>query len=92
MRPVGMPKTGGRKKGSKNKITPLSRERINDFLGKEFEDMCATYKGLKPKEKVDVYIALMKYVLPPAKDLESGLGVSRVEIVERLFSRREKTD
>jgi hypothetical protein len=57
-------KTGGRIKGTPNKMTTMNRELLKNILEDNVEDFKAKFKGLKPKDFCDVFLQMMKYVLP----------------------------
>lgn len=57
-------KTGGREKGTPNKITAQLREMISDFLTENFETVQQDFKELKPFERAKVYSDLLQYGLP----------------------------
>ncbi len=55
---------GGRRLGSKNKVTIPIREQLNDYLKnnfKEFEEAC---RVLEPRDFVNVFRDLLKYAVP----------------------------
>ncbi len=57
-------KTGGRKKGSKNKITRELQSVIKEFVHEEMNRMPVLLEQLEPKERIDVLIRLLPYVIP----------------------------
>ena len=57
-------KTGGRKKGSVNKVTADLREKIKMFIECNFDDIQTTYNQLEAKDKVNFIEKLFKYVCP----------------------------
>lgn len=63
-KPKGLPKTGGRKKGSVNKVTANMRETIDQFLAENFDDMKLEFGMLEPKDKINAYIRLLEFALP----------------------------
>lgn len=63
-RKKGGVKTGGRKKGTPNKATQGIREWINDFLNRNINQIEKDWKKLEPKERVQAFQQLFKYVLP----------------------------
>lgn len=66
-RPKGLPKTGGRVKGTPNKIKLEVRLKIADFIIGNFPDFVKEWKALPPGSpvKFNTYVNLMKYVIPP---------------------------
>jgi hypothetical protein len=70
----GKGKFGGRQKGTPNKDKTYLKTAIRAFVEEKTEEMFDLWGSLKAKEKVDLYLALMRYVVapavaePPAKD------------------------
>jgi hypothetical protein len=63
-KPKGLPKTGGRKKGSVNKVTANMRETIDTFLSENFDDMKLQFEMLEPRDKINAYIRLLEFTVP----------------------------
>ncbi|RKD92521.1 hypothetical protein [Mangrovibacterium diazotrophicum] len=59
-------KTGGRTKGTPNKLTGSLKEMIHQAITDEIETLPELLIKLEPKEKADFIIKLMPYVLPRA--------------------------
>lgn len=57
-------KYGGREKGTPNKLTKELRTVLKDLLYQELEQIQERLDTLKPKERVELLIKLMPYVLP----------------------------
>ena len=60
-------KTGGRKKGTPNKVTGTVREMVSKSISKELESLPYILAELEPKERIDSIIKLMPYILPKAE-------------------------
>lgn len=60
----GSPRTGGRAKGTPNKVTLSLRNSVNSFLKKNMKDLQANYNQLEAKDKLAFIEKLLKYVLP----------------------------
>ena len=65
-------KTGGRQTGTPNKTTGAIRQRIKDFLDAEIENVFEDIKTLEPKERINLYLKLLNYVVPTVKPIERG--------------------
>lgn len=63
-RKKGTAKTGGRKKGTPNKITPTAKEWVNGILSDNWEQMQDDLRKLEPKERLQLLFKLLDYVLP----------------------------
>ena len=57
-------KYGGRQKGTPNKLTKELRSVLKDILYQELEQIQERLDALKPKERIELLIKLMPYVLP----------------------------
>lgn len=69
-RTKGMPKTGGRIAGTPNKVTEDMKVFILDVLEKNRKKFKEDLEKLSPKDRVDVYVRLMQFVVP--KQLATG--------------------
>lgn len=63
-RHAGGKKTGGKKKGSKHIITMQLRERIDNFLNDNWQQVQEDFDKLQPKERLLLYERLLNYILP----------------------------
>jgi hypothetical protein len=57
-------KYGGRQKGTPNRMTKELRSVLKDILYQELEEVQERLKLLEPKERIELLIKLMPYVLP----------------------------
>jgi hypothetical protein len=57
-------KYGGRQKGTPNRITKELRTLLKDILYQELEQIQERLELLEPKERIELLIKLMPYVLP----------------------------
>ena len=57
-------KYGGRQKGTPNRMTKELRSVLKDVLYQELEQIQTHIDTLKPKERVELLIKLMPFVLP----------------------------
>ena len=82
-------KTGGRQKGSLNKVNNELRDKINDFLEDEFDYVKDAIKNLEGKEKVKYYLDLLQYGLPKlqAMQLENDFDKLSDEDLDRLYNK-----
>tara|TARA_B110000263_G_C15188223_1_gene454815 strand:+ start:463 stop:795 length:333 start_codon:yes stop_codon:yes gene_type:complete len=61
-------KTGGRSKGSTNKITKEFQEALEEFMYNAMKEMPQLFDKLKPKEKIDYFIKLSPYITPKKQE------------------------
>jgi hypothetical protein len=57
-------KTGGRQAGTPNKLTKEIRAILKDFLYNELELLPDHLDSLEPKERIEIIIKLLPYILP----------------------------
>ena len=62
-REKGTPKTGGREKGTPNKITKTVRESIFDIVSDNIGAIKDDLKSLEPKERLQIISGLLPYVV-----------------------------
>lgn len=75
-------KTGGRKPGSLNKTTKVSREMIVGVLEKYQESgmMSEDLEALEPKDRIDIMVKLMNFVLPKMQSTQVDLTANVKEV------------
>lgn len=67
----GRNKTGGRQKGSENKITSDLRGQIKQFVEGNFNEVVSDWKSLPVgKDKLTFYMNLIKFVLPQLSNMQ----------------------
>lgn len=63
-------KTGGRTTGTPNKVTSELRTRIQDFINDNFKYIESDFEKLDPRDRANLIIKLMEYVLPKQRQIE----------------------
>lgn len=63
----------GRPQGISNKVTTEIREKINDFLGNNFDSIKTDINKLEPKDRIKFYIELLSFGLPKQRSFEMGI-------------------
>lgn len=64
MKPKGLPKSGGRKRGATNKITSEMKDKIQLFVENNFEQLQADFQLVEAKDRLIIFEKLLKYVIP----------------------------
>lgn len=64
MKPKGLPKTGGRTKGSLNRTTAEMKDKVQFFIESNFDQIQLDFIQLEPRERVTLYERMLKYVIP----------------------------
>ncbi len=57
-------KTGGRTKGTPNKLTNEVRQMLVNFLDEKFDEITTLWSELDHREKISLFLQLSKIVLP----------------------------
>lgn len=57
-------KTGGRQKGTPNRLTKELRASLKNVLHNELENLVSNLDKLEPKDRLDVVVKLIQFVLP----------------------------
>lgn len=66
----GKPKTGGRTKGTKNKVNADLKAKVLSFIDASYEEVLKSFTRLSSKEKIEFWLKLLPYVLPKANEVE----------------------
>ena len=67
----GLGKTGGRKKGTPNKLTKEKREMIAKFIDDNWEDFQLAFDSIdKPEAKCSVMIGLLPFAFPKLAQID----------------------
>ena len=79
----GHKKIGGRKAETPNKLKKDLRARISMFLEDNFDEAINTWKDIEePKEKIKLYIDLMKFGIPTLQAVSLDATISQENSVE----------
>jgi hypothetical protein len=65
-------KTGGRIQGTPNKVTKDLRDLLKSVISNELETIRDRLDKLEPRERLEVTLKLMSYVMPKVQTLESS--------------------
>jgi len=57
-------KTGGREKGTPNRLTKELRWLLKDLLHQELENLPERLNSLEPKERLEIVVKLLPYAIP----------------------------
>lgn len=67
-------KTGGRVRGTPNKLTKEIRVVLKSVIAKEIESLPDLLKDLEPRERLELIIKLMPYVVPKVQSVNHSVG------------------
>ena len=72
----GHKKKGGRTKGIPNRLTKEMRSVLKEVVYNELNDIQDTLKSLTPKERLDIILKLIPYVVPKVKTVSHTINES----------------
>ncbi len=79
----GHKKTGGRKPNTPNRVKKDLRARISMFLEDNFDEAVDAWKSIQePKEKIKLYVDLMKFGVPTLQAVSLDATISKEDSVE----------
>lgn len=84
-RPKGTPKTGGRKKGTPNKVSPSLRKRYQEYMEESFDEYLEVLKTLKttsPKDYVRAWNDMANKVIPTLQSISAEVEVEKKSTIE----------
>ncbi len=66
-------KTGGRQKGTSNKLTGTVKEMITQFIENEVRHLPGLLNQMEPKEKADLVLKLLPYIIPKIASVDAPM-------------------
>ena len=78
------PGEGGRPKGAQNKTGRQVKEILNEILSDEIEAMPERLNQLSDKERLDIVIKLLPYILPKQKELEITNDITKMNLPDYI--------
>jgi len=74
-RKKGTPKTGGRERGTPNRITSDLRDWIKELLNDNRQTFEADLKKLEPHQRVAIFEKMLSYSVPKLQSVEAQINV-----------------
>jgi hypothetical protein len=90
-RQKGIPKTGGRKAGSRNKTTEQLRGLIQTFIEKNWNRIQKDFDAMEPDERLKFLSSLLKHVLPCPLSLDK-LSESQLSQLHDYFVKKYENE
>jgi hypothetical protein len=81
-RPVGQKKYGGRKKGTPNKVTQITRTLLNEMAYDMREQIREDLAALEPADRVKVFIKLCEFLVSKPQTVSLDLMTERKITIE----------
>lgn len=89
-------KTGGRQKGTQNKVTTVTKEILSDMLSDYQESglMTADFLALEPKDRIQCAEKMMQYILPKMQSTSVDFNnkATKITIEQKLRELSEEND
>lgn len=87
-RPKGIPKTGGRQKGSQNKATAELKEWIGSLIDQNREQLEDDLMSLEPEQRWKVISGLLGYVTPKMQAMSAEVNLAQLpeEALDQITS------
>lgn len=73
-RPKGTPKTGGRQKGTPNKVTASVKSWLSCLIDKNRKQIERDLKAVEPMERLQMLEKLMQYVVPKQQAIKAAVS------------------
>ena len=73
-RPKGTPKTGGRQKGTPNKVTASVKGWLSCLIDKNRKQIERDLKAVDPMERLQMLEKLMQYVVPKQQAIKAAVS------------------
>lgn len=67
-------KTGGRQKGTPNKLTKEMRDVLKGVVAEELEGLPQRFNELDTKDRLELFIKLLPFVLPKTQSISHTKG------------------
>jgi putative NADPH-quinone reductase len=92
-RQKGTPKTGGRAKGTPNKVTTDLRTWINDVLNNNRATFEADLQRLEPQQRVMIFEKMFSYAVPKMQSVEARIDIEHLsdEQLDTVINELTKT-
>jgi len=77
-RPKGIPKTGGRKKGTPNKITGSVKDWLSNLIDENRLQIEKDIQALEPKERLQILEKFMQYTIPKMQSVQTKIDFNHL--------------
>ena len=77
-RTKGQPKTGGREKGTPNKVTTELKTWINDLLNANRAQIKKDLETIEPYQRIVIFEKLLAYTIPKMQNVNANIDLSKL--------------
>jgi hypothetical protein len=74
----GTKKTGGREKGTPNKVTTDLRTWVNELLDSNRRQVAKDIKRLEPQQRVMIFEKLLGYAIPKMQSVDAKIDLNKL--------------
>lgn len=82
----------GRPLGVQNKVTTSLKDRVNLLIENNFDKLQADLNTVEPKDRLNIMLKLMEYVLPKQKETKIDFSNLSDAEIDELINRITKND
>lgn len=82
----------GRPLGVQNKVTTSLKDRVNLLIENNFDKLQADLDTVEPKDRLNIMLKLMEYVLPKQKETKIDFSNLSDAEIDELINRITKND
>lgn len=90
----GKSKSGGRQKGTPNKITDSIRQKLLILIDGNFETIKDDLKALSPQDRLNIFFRFLEYAIPKPQNLKidvSNLSERELDaIIETILAKQNE--
>ena len=80
-------KSGGRKKGTPNKTTTITREILNDIAEGLRPNIARDLAALDPKDRLQIWLKLIEFVVPKLSSVDMNVTAPQIQSIEDTLVR-----
>jgi len=81
-RTKGTPKTGGRTKGTQNKVTTGLKMWLSELLDMNREQIEKDFKQLEPKDRLQMFEKFLQYTMPKMQSVQTQTDFNKLTDVQ----------
>jgi len=78
MKQKGTPKTGGRTKGTPNKVTQEMRDFIRMLLENNQQQIIDDLEKIEPHQRLNILTGLLKYCVPTLQSISTNIDFTKL--------------
>jgi hypothetical protein len=80
-------KSGGRKKGTPNKATTITREILNDIAEGLRPNIARYLAAVDPEDRVQIWLKIIEFIVPKLSSVDMSLTAPQIKSIEDTLIR-----